>query len=133
MNPRLLIADDEEAILFAMHEYFVALGYDVNCVRSQEEARALLDARHYAVVIADLRLDAGGAAEGLELVGHVRSRWPETHTIILTAYGSPEIEAQARSIGVEVFLNKPVQLDHVAGIVRRLAGPSTGGGAPSSD
>ena len=132
MNPRLLIADDEEAILFAMHEYFVALGYDVNCVRSQEEARALLDARHYAVVIADLR-DAGGAAEGLALVGDVRSRWPETHTIILTAYGSPEIEEQARRIGVEVFLNKPVQLDHVAGIVRRLAGPSTGGGAPSSD
>src|SRR2546426_12796467 len=131
MSPRLLIADDEEAILFAMHENFVALGYDVNCVRSQEEARALLDARHYAVVIADLR-DAGGAAEGLALVGDVRSRWPETHTIILTAYGSPEIEAQARSIGVEVFLNKPVQLDHVAGIVRRLAGPSTGG-APSSD
>ena len=130
MNPRLLIADDEEAILFAMHEYFVALGYDVNCVRSQEEARALLDARHYAVVIADLR-DAGGAAEGLALVGDVRSRWPETHTIILTAYGSPEIEEQARSIGVEVFLNKPVQLDHVAGIVRRLAGPSTD--APSSD
>jgi len=133
MNPRLLIADDEEAILFAMHEYFVALGYDVDCVRSQEEASALLDARHYAVVIADLRLDGGGAAEGLELVGDVRSRWPETHTIILTAYGSPEIEAHARSIGVEVFLNKPVQLDHVAGIVRRLAGPSTGGGAASSD
>ena len=130
MNPRLLIVDDEEAILFAMHEYFVALGYDVDCVRSQEEARALLDARHYAVVIADLR-DAGGAAEGLALVGDVRSRWPETHTIILTAYGSPEIEEQARSIGVEVFLNKPVQLDHVAGIVRRLAGPSTD--APSSD
>ena len=132
MNPRLLIADDEEAILFAMHEYFVALGYDVDCVRTQEEARALLDARHYAVVIADLRLDSGEAAEGLELVGDVRSRWPETHTIILTAYGSPEIEAHARSIGVEVFLNKPVPLDYVAGIVRRLTGPSTGG-APSSD
>jgi len=45
----------------------------------------------------------------------------------------PEIEAHARSIGAEIFLNKPVQLDYVAGIVRRLAGPSTGGGAPSSD
>src|SRR2546428_11853555 len=110
MSPRLLIADDEEAILFAMHEYFVALGYDVDCVRSQEEARALLGARHYAVGIADLRLDAGGAAEGLELVGDSPSRWPETHTIILTAYGSAEIEAHARRSAVQAFLNQPVLL-----------------------
>ena len=121
MTRRLLIADDEKAILFAMKDYFDALGYEVDCAQDCERALSLLEARRYAVVIADLRLTQGAPAAGLELVMRIRDRWPGTRTIILTAYGSAEMEACARRIGVDAVLQKSERLTDVAEIVRWLS------------
>ena len=57
---RLLIVDDEDAILFAMTEYFSARLFAVDCARDREEAEALLAVRAYAVIITDLRLGEDG-------------------------------------------------------------------------
>ena len=117
---RLLVADDEDAILFAMKEYFEALGYEVDCAREKEEALGLLGGASYALVIADLRLSAAAPHDGLELAAAVRERWPCTRTMILTAYGSPEAREQARQLGVDAFLHKPERLQDVARVVRQL-------------
>ena len=42
MSERILLVDDEQAILFAMRDYFTAYGYEVDCSREVEEAEALL-------------------------------------------------------------------------------------------
>lgn len=126
MNQRLLIADDEEAIRFSMKEYFEDLGYAVDCADGSDEARRMLAGNDYAVVIADLRLGASGVEEGLDLITTVRNRFPATRTMILTAYGSPEVEDHARQIGVDAFLHKPERLKDVAELVRQLAGEPDG-------
>jgi DNA-binding NarL/FixJ family response regulator len=120
---RLLIVDDEEAILFGMKDYFEALGYEVDCARQKDEALLLLSLTRYAVLIADLRMRAAGPNEGLELAGEVKRRWPVTRTVILTAYGSPEAIAEARRLGVDAVLHKQDRLGHVADVVRGLAAP----------
>src|SRR5215212_2538352 len=84
---RMLIVDDEEAILFAMEEYFTTRGYQVSCARELEEAQALLSFAQYDVVIADLRLTGINGAEGLELLSFVRACSPRTKILLLTAYG----------------------------------------------
>jgi two-component system response regulator PilR (NtrC family) len=122
---RLLIADDEEAIVFAMKEYFETQGYQVDVARCKDEALALLAAARYDVVIADLRMSPAGPADGLELAAAVKRLAPETRTVILTAYGSPEAREQARRVGVDAFLHKPERLKDVAAVVRGLTGPPT--------
>jgi len=117
---RLLIVDDEEPILLAMQEYFQSFGYEVDCARELEEAEALLAKLQYALVVADLRLTGIYGVEGLELVGYVRQRCPRTRIILLTAYGSPEIEAEARRLGVDAFVYKPKPLAELAQIVLAL-------------
>jgi two-component system, response regulator, stage 0 sporulation protein F len=119
---RLLIVDDEEPILLAMEEYFRTVGYDVDCVRELEEAEALLSKLRYALVVADLRLTGIYGVEGLELVGYIRQRCPHTRMILLTAYGTPEIEAEARRLGVDAFIYKPKPLPELAQIVFALLG-----------
>ena len=109
--------DDEDPIRFAMKEYFMTFGYEVDCAREMEEAQALLTKVRYAVVIADLRLSGIHGAEGLEIVAFVRERCATTRIIVLTAYGSPKIEAEALRLGVDSFLHKPMPLGHVAQIV----------------
>jgi len=54
----------------------------------------------------------------------VRSDQPATRTMILTAYGSPEVEEHARRIGIDAFVHKPERLKRVAELVQRLASGS---------
>lgn len=110
MAHRILVVDDKEPISFAMSDYFSARGYDVDCVQELEEAKHRLRESPYALVITDLRLSGMGGLEGLDIVGEVRDRYPETRTILLTAYGSPEIESEARRRGASLVLAKPQPL-----------------------
>ncbi len=116
---RLLIVDDEEPILFALREYFSARSYEVDCASAREEAEELIASRSYAAVIADLRL-AGDGHEGLDLVDYATGRSPAIHVIVLTAYGSPEIEQAARRRGAEAFLHKPIPLAELERVVAGL-------------
>jgi two-component system, NtrC family, response regulator HydG len=120
MPHRLLIVDDEASILFAMREYFSALGYEVDCASGLDDAMTLMRTSRHDAVIADLRLGPIHTAEGLEIVRFIRARSPTTRILLLTAYGSPEIEKEGQRCGVDFFLQKPKPLPEVAGIVARL-------------
>ena len=120
MSPRILLVDDEEPILFAISEYFEPLGYEVDCARELEEAEALLAHGRYALLIADLRLTGIHSNEGLELVRFARERAPWMRIIVLTGYGSADMEAEAMDRGVDVFLHTPRPLSELAVIVAEL-------------
>ena len=120
--PPILIVDDEESILFAMREYFTALGYQADCARELEEAKTLLARTCYAVAVLDLRLTGSHSTEGLVLLDYIRQHYPATQVIILTAYGAPQIEQEARRLGVKAFLHKRLSLPEVAHVVAALHG-----------
>ncbi len=105
-----------------MREYFAMKGYAVDCARETAEAEALLSAGDYDLAILDLRLSGTPGAEGLELIESVRARSPRTRIILLTAYGSREIEAEALRRGADAFLHKPKPLAEVAQIASGLMG-----------
>lgn len=113
----ILIVEDEDTIRFAIGEYFMMLGYRVDSAAEWEEAEALLANRRYSLVLSDLRLSGFGGTEGLEIVSSVRHRWPETIVILLSGYGSPAVESEARKRGIDAFLHKPVPLSELACIV----------------
>jgi DNA-binding response OmpR family regulator len=63
VTKRLLITDDEQSIVFALTRYFSQAGYEIDGATELDQAQALLDAREYALVIADLALTKGGKGE----------------------------------------------------------------------
>lgn len=122
MKKRILTVDDENSILFAIRSYFTTCGYEVDCARELEEAEALLANRRYDIVIADLRLTGSSGREGLDVVRFLRERAPDSPIIMLTAYGSPEIESEAVELGASAFVQKPKPLAELADIVFNLLG-----------
>lgn len=122
MEARLLVVDDEESILFAMHDYFGSLGYKVECARNMATAKALLRDAEYALMIADLRLGGSDSQDGLKIVACMRERFPKTRIVLLTAYGSPAVAAEARTRGADIVLNKPVSLPKLARLMNDLLG-----------
>ncbi|HKB79672.1 MAG TPA: response regulator [Thermoanaerobaculia bacterium] len=116
----MLIVEDESTVLFALRKYFTAAGYRVDYARELEEAEALIATTQYHIVIADLRLSGSSAAEGLEVLRFVRQQSRGTKVVILTAYGSPEIQGSARMLGASAFLQKPAPLPEIGATVLRL-------------
>lgn len=119
-KPTVLIVEDEDAISFAMSRYLRSRGFEVDCASELGAALSLLAVRRYRAVIADLRLTGVDDNEGLELLAEVKAKESGARTVLLTAYGTPELEARARDIGVDVIAEKPQRLADMAELLRGL-------------
>lgn len=118
---RILVADDEEGVLFALKEYLGCCGWEVDAALSPAEAQRLIESRDYAAVITDLRFSGPGGNEGLAIVRAARTRHPDAPVVVMTGYGSPEAEREARRLGVDAFVPKPVPLWELARLVQGWA------------
>ena len=116
----LLVVDDEESICFSMSEYFSRHGFKVDTAREMDEAEGLIKTTDYKVIIQDLRLGMARRPDGIEIIKLVHKRNPDTRIVVLTSYGSPEVEAEARRAGADAFLRKPKPLSQVAQVVQGL-------------
>jgi DNA-binding response OmpR family regulator len=114
---RLLIIDDEDALLIPAAHYLRERGYSVVTAREPEEAQALLDRQRFDLVILDLALTPFGR-EGLDILGWIRSRHPSLPVIILSAEIPLEVEQEAHRLGADAVLGKPQPMSELA----RLAG-----------
>jgi DNA-binding response OmpR family regulator len=114
---KILLVDDEKSILFAVGEYFEAHGFKVDSTHEVGEASAFLNENRYQVAIVDLCLTRSDSSEGMALVSRIREKAPETRIIILTAFGTSEMEKRALAMGVDAFIRKPKPLAELAQIV----------------
>ena len=113
MKPhRLLLVDDQQAVLFAMGDYLSWAGFQVDMASALEEAQALLNGRSYAAVVADLRLVGDDPRPGLEVIATARALSAKTRIVLMSA--DQVDEAAARRHGADVVLQKPKPLQEVA-------------------
>ena len=116
---RALVVDDEALIRWSVAETLTALGMEVEQAAT---AAATLDAiaaasSPFDVVVLDLRLPD---MNDLSLLGRVREQLPTAVVVLMTAFGTPEIIAEAVSMGVHGVLTKPFELE---ALTRLLAHP----------
>lgn len=107
---RILVVDDETRVLFVLSKSLKKLDESlvIDTASSGSEALARLKSEPYELVITDLRMPG---MDGLELMGEIRSRHPQVRLILMTAYGSPEIEATAYRLGACRYIDKPFQIE----------------------
>src|SRR5262245_27344666 len=96
LHAPILIVDDERHIRQNLQLLLEAAGYQVDAVSDGEEALAMCQDRQYNVALVDLQMPK---MNGLELLGSVRERCPETAVVVLTAYGSVARAVEAMKLG----------------------------------
>lgn len=118
-RPRILIVDDEEAILETMTFTFMDL-YDVLTTSDPTKAMSILDENQpVSVVITDQRMPG---MTGVELLKEVYTRYPETVRIILTGFADSEATIKAINDGhIYGYINKPWEPEELKTIVRRAS------------
>lgn len=108
---KILIVDDEPAILMALSHLLSNENTLVLTSSRIEEAEEALDRYKFDLVIADIRLSGIEGMEGLELLSYVKTLNPETKVIIMTAYGSDEMKDSAYKRGACHYYEKPIDMD----------------------
>lgn len=117
MTKRVLLVDDEAAVLFAYRKCLRRIGCKVDAVETKEEADILLNKHQYDMAILDLRLSSSGGEEGIELISYARECQPEIKLIMITAYGSEEVKDRAYKHGADLYLEKPVSIELIQKII----------------
>jgi DNA-binding response OmpR family regulator len=117
---KILIVDDESSILFATRDYLTACGHEVDAADALEDAKEMFLRERYELVIADLRLSGSSSYDGLELLDVVRRARPGTPFVLLTAYGSADVQATLLARGASALVHKPTPLAELARLATEL-------------
>jgi hydroxymethylpyrimidine pyrophosphatase-like HAD family hydrolase/CheY-like chemotaxis protein len=102
--------------------------YQVELCFSGEEALERLGNKHFDLLISDFRLPG---IDGLELLHQAQQISPGILGVIITAYGSPEVEERARKLA-KAYIPKPFHLRDIIRIVQQILSGTTGNEQPVS-
>jgi two-component system sensor histidine kinase/response regulator len=116
----VLIVDDDEALLEALPEA-LRLRMGGVIVETADSAAAALDRiadRDYDAIVTDIKMPG---MDGLELLDEIRTRRPDTPTLIITGHGENELVVHALRGGAHDFIQKPIDRDYfVAALYRAI-------------
>ncbi|MGH9398632.1 MAG: sigma-54-dependent transcriptional regulator [Terriglobia bacterium] len=113
---RILVVDDDQSLRRVFEVQLEQEGYAVASATSAQQALSMLQVQSYDLVITDLRMPE---VSGIALLKQIRSEYPETIIIILTAFGSVETAVEAMKAGAYDYLTKPVHPDEMSLVVHR--------------
>ena len=117
----VLIVDDESLIRWSLAQMLVDHDYTVMEAGNGKEALAVLKnpPEPVEVVMLDYRLQD---TNGLLLLAAIRGLSPESRVVMMTAYGTAEVVAEAMRLGAACVVNKPIEMADVLGLVSRARG-----------
>jgi len=117
-QPRVLIVDDDPALLQALREA-LRLRMEGVMVDTADSGRAAIDlitATEYDAIITDIKMPG---TDGLTLLAEVRTRRPDTPTLMITGHGEHALAIEALRGGAYDFIQKPIERDYFVGSLRR--------------
>jgi two-component system nitrogen regulation response regulator NtrX len=128
---RLLIVDDERNLRRMLAGVLEAEGHEVDAAPDGETAVIAMEASEPDVVLLDLALPG---RDGLNILGTIRTRWPDVPVVMMSGRASLSDAVRATKIGAFHFLEKPlspealllavagaVELRRARALTRRLA------------
>jgi DNA-binding response OmpR family regulator len=104
MKRRILLVDDEVAVLLTMKAILEISGFEVDTAASAREGKHSIRTHEYQMVITDMRMESDEA--GREVVEEARTAPYHPAVALLTAF--PVDEADWQSLGAHKLLLKPM-------------------------
>src|SRR2546421_4222227 len=118
MEPaRILVVDDEAAILRLLKEALTQWGYQVTGATSAAEALQALRGDMFDAVITDIRMPD---MNGLELLKEIKRHDESVEVVVMTGYPTIASAVEALKEGAFDYLSKPLLLDELRHLMTRM-------------
>jgi DNA-binding response OmpR family regulator len=116
MKRRILLVDDEVAVLLTLKAVLEISGFDVDTAASGREGKSKLHTHEYHMVITDMRMESD--ASGAEVIAAARSAPYHPAVALLTAF--PLADEDWQSMGADKMLVKPMHTRILLQQIERL-------------
>ena len=113
----VLFVDDEQLLLDVFERLFNRHGIDAETCSSAVEAMEILEEEPYRLVVTDFKMPE---VDGLELLAHVRSTYPDTSVIMITAHANLQHAVRTMKHGAVDYIPKPFSTDELVERVKRF-------------
>jgi signal transduction histidine kinase len=119
MRRKMLVVDDDVAILEVLEMRLSSMGFDVTATPEAEVAVAAVQQTRFDLSLLDLRMEP---TDGIRLMEQLHVHQPRLPVLIMTAHGTIETAVEAVQRGAFDYLTKPFVRDELrAKIGRALA------------
>lgn len=112
----VLVVDEDDAVRNACLEIARSMGFVVTGTRDAEGARAILKHQKLDLILLEMKMRGGGA---LDLLEEVKTLYPETALIVMTAYATVSSAVEAMRGGAGDYLTKPFAMEELISILER--------------
>ena len=117
LQKRILVVDDEENARVALSKILTREGYEVASAGNGYEALNFLRGKEVELIITDINMPE---MNGLSFLRELSRSHPESNVIMVTAYGEVESYLEAMNLGAFEYINKPVKIDELKKIIRKI-------------
>ena len=104
---RILVAEDDKELRETLFTHLCDEGYDVTTAASGNEAIPLIYGKEFNVVVLDLKMPY---IDGFEVLKFIKSTFPETKVLVLTAYADLGNIDECKKLGADEVFAKPYNL-----------------------
>jgi DNA-binding NtrC family response regulator len=112
---RILVVDDDNSLRKACCEIASGMGFVALSAASVQEALTVFQEQpQIDLLLLDLKLPGGG---GLSLLGQVKTLYPKTGVVVMTAFATVSSAVEAMRIGAGDYLTKPFALDELSNVL----------------
>jgi DNA-binding NtrC family response regulator len=109
MEKNILAVDDDPLVIEFLKIVLKKVGYEkILTAGSGEEALSIISKERPGLVLLDIKMPG---MDGIETLKEIRKIDPDLKVIILTCFGTPELESEARRLGVSDFLCKELGVE----------------------
>ncbi|HEX2874850.1 MAG TPA: sigma-54 dependent transcriptional regulator [Polyangiaceae bacterium] len=119
---KILIVDDQPAVLAALELLFDVHGFETLAARTPERALELIRSEELGVVLQDMNFhrDATSGEEGEALLHAIRKLDPDLPVVLMTAFQSLEAAVRLVRAGASDYIAKPWNDDKLVATVKNL-------------
>ena len=116
MAEKILVIDDDDAVLTSCRRIFAAEGFEVVTSDKPADALKLASEREFNVILCDWKMPG---FDGLDVVAELERLAPDSAVVMFSGYPSIDRATEAMKRGAMDFLSKPFTPDEIKGVVQK--------------
>ena len=113
----IMVVDDEKIVRESLFFWFEKAGYTVDTASSGFEALEKLETYPFDIMFVDIKMPG---MDGIQLLEKIKTDYPDTDVIIITAYGSIESAIKAMKTGASDYLLKPFKPNYLSLVMEKI-------------
>jgi DNA-binding NtrC family response regulator len=112
---QILVIEDDHEMRSLLKDFIEEEdGFEVDWVIDGSEAIPKLSKKPFDLIITDLRMPG---LNGMDIIPGLKNIQPGIPIIVITAFGSEEINRRVFARGASAYLEKPIPLDRLRGLI----------------